>query len=233
MRNFTVGILGLFIAFGLSSCEKGEGPVVEREFSVGTFNAIELNISETVFVTQDTFTQVLVQGQQNILDLLDIRVRGGILTIDFDKSVGRHKELEFYITMPDVSLLENKSSGDIVGLNQFFANDMFLTNRGSGDINVNATILDDLIVDVQGSGSVVTFGTTDDTFVSLNGSGWYNGFGMATNFCTAENNASGTIEVVVDDVLNATVNASGDIRFKGNPLVFANVSGEGGVVNWN
>jgi hypothetical protein len=86
-----------------------------------------------------------------------------------------------------------------------------------------------------GSGNV-TFTSpmaTDHLEVQLMGSGNFSGFQLTTGTCQVDMVGSGNCEISVTRSLDATLEGSGSVFYKGNPVIMADVQGSGRVVNAN
>ena len=56
---------------------------------------------------------IRIDAQQNILDNIETFVNNEVLTIKFDKNVGRHEEIYVYLTIANLKQLGISGSGDI------------------------------------------------------------------------------------------------------------------------
>ena len=96
-------------------CIKGEGDVERRTLQLQPFSDVEANGDFKVYITQGATQQVEVRGQPNILDQVNTQVSNGRWKITHDDCVRRSKEVEVYITMPEVKGLAVNGSGSISG----------------------------------------------------------------------------------------------------------------------
>jgi hypothetical protein len=90
-----------------------------------------------------------------------------------------------------------------------------VTNTGSG----NATISTPMV--------------TDHLEVQLMGSGSFFGFPLSTETCQVDIVGSGICEISVQEHLDAILEGSGSVFYKGNPSIREDVTGSGRVVNAN
>jgi hypothetical protein len=90
-------------------------------------------------------------------------------------------------------------------------------------------------VSVTGSGNVTitTPLETDHMEVMLMGSGNFNGFLLSSQTSQVDLVGSGNCELSVSNHLDATLEGSGSVFYKGNPVIMADVQGSGRVVNAN
>ena len=209
---------------------KGEGPLVEQDLRVENFDGIALNFSGDVFITQGDRFEVRAQGQQNLIDDLNLNVEDGIWKIKFkSKSVNYKSKFHVYITMPTLTYAKVHGSGSITSKGKFRNLDRLEAGvHGSGDLDLDIEV-DALTVKVTGSGDARLSGTANAANVNLTGSGDYDGYNLHTKNCEAKLTGSGDIEVYASDFLLAEVVGSGDIDYKGSPQVKAKVRGSGDI----
>ena len=236
----------------LSSCTytTGEGPVVEKGFAMEHFQSVELEGSFDVTIEQGAQQNVVVAGNENIIDKLKLDVMDGVLYLSMEEGSYLNYELEVRLTVPVIKNVVLEGSGDIkmgtfVGLNN-----LTLSLDGSGDIdsdgplevkgitNINLEgsgdvdiILKAVEVDVQleGSGDIDLAGSTEKLKVVLDGSGDISAYKLESLNCDAFLEGSGNIKVYASQNLKATLDGSGDIDYKGDPKVEASIDGSGSI----
>ena len=77
-------------------CERGEGATVSQSLELPSFHSVNLNISAEVIIQQGDEQQVVVTGQENIINLIELDVRNSTWNIDFDKScVSNYNDLTY------------------------------------------------------------------------------------------------------------------------------------------
>lgn len=138
-------------------CERGTGPIVTETYDVEGFSGIELEIAATVYVTQGPEYTFEAEGYRNLVDLLDLDIRNGVLEIDFDDCVRNVDDFRIYITMPEIDQLSIASSGDIFSENVIASDELQLDIAGSGNMDIAAET-DILEVNIAGSGGYVVGG---------------------------------------------------------------------------
>ncbi|CAN5910792.1 head GIN domain-containing protein [soil metagenome] len=218
-RRIGTVLLSIGILIGISSCQggiSGEGESITEVRNVDVFNAIELNTSAEVLLTQGPSQQVRVEGQRNILDVLTTQVRRGRLQIDTDKSLGKHNPIRIYITVPNVEALTINGSGAINGQNMLSVEDLRLEVSGSGEMDVHARASNIQSI-IEGSGDIKLRGSSNGLIVNVGGSGNVQAFDLATERAEVVINGSGDCEVNARSTLKAVVNGSGDVRYRGEP----------------
>ncbi|MDQ3292616.1 MAG: DUF2807 domain-containing protein, partial [Bacteroidota bacterium] len=115
-------------------CIKGQGDVTTRTLQLEQIREIDVNGDFDVYVTQGSPQKVEVKGEPNILDELNTKVQNGKWKIKFDNCIRRKKNVEIYLTMPEVSTLNLNGSGNISGQNKLSGSEIALVVNGSGNI---------------------------------------------------------------------------------------------------
>ena len=233
-KHFNVLAVLVLLTAAIAGCEKGEGPVVEDELFVPPFSAVELNINKAdVYITQDTFFRVRVEGQQNIIDLVETDTDGDVWVIEFDGSARKFNRLKFFITMPYVSAVINRSQGDIIGLNDIITDDIFVENFAGGDIQL--TIVDATKVEtrVNGSGDVFLNGQCNTHNIFVEGSGDLRSWSLYSNVCIIKTLGSGDAEIYGNHLIDIIIEGSGDVYYRGGGDVQFNITGSGNIFNAN
>ncbi len=195
---------------------QGEGPVVEKSVSVSPFSGIRNSLSASVHLSRGAQKDILMKGQANILDNIELSVKNGHLHIKNKKNVRRSGKVEIYITMPSIDNLSVSGSGHIRSQDHFAdLKDLTLAISGSGDIlvAVNARKVD---AQISGSGNVSVSGRSQDLEVRVSGSGNVRADDLQVTHCNVSISGSGDVNVHVDKSLDVQIAGSGDVRYQGS-----------------
>jgi hypothetical protein len=229
--------IGLFLMAGnhlsaqywSTSAIKGEGEVVRQEITLPALKGIDLGFSGNVILTPGPVQKVVLEGQQNILDLIKRDVVGGNWKIYFSKNVKDVKNVTVYITLPAIETVALTGSGSVNTEGKFSGlNDLKLSLTGSGDINFE-TDARSVDAHVSGSGDIEVSGSAGALEVTISGSGDVTATSLAVNSCEIHISGSGDAEVDVNGDLEVYISGSGDVYYRGNASVTAKVTGSGEV----
>lgn len=217
---------------GLFGCVNGDGPAVTEELNVPDFNAIDLTMVGTVFLTQGDTQSVTVEGKPNIIDELELDVHNGEWAIEPDRCVRDVGELTFFITVPDIRRVKVSGSGEVFTDGSFDVNDVEFNISGSGKIDVEV-YGDDIEANISGSGKINLTGEADELDIDISGSGDVRAFDIPIREVDISISGSGDAEVRVDELLIVRISGSGDVYYKGNPTLDISISGSGDVIDAN
>jgi len=210
---------------------EGTGPMVDKTFNVGSFNSIDSDISATINIRQSELVSVSVLGQQNILDLLDIKVEGNKLLIDYTQQcvMSSFDSLIINISAPEIASIHLNGSGKIKTIGTITNQNLDLSIAGSGTIRASIISTGKLKASIEGSGNIFLDGSTIETNFDIAGSGEIHAYDLIAKIISIEISGSGDAFVNATEKLDAKVSGSGDIQYKGSPQVNTSISGSGGV----
>lgn len=203
---------------------------------VKDFNQIDLGISGDVYITIGSTFEVILEGDEYLLDEIVTEVRNGKLSIEYKKPIKKwnsSKKITVNITMPNVEGLSVSGSGTIT-MKEPLMSDSFVANiSGSGNIYLNDVHMKQGKCNISGSGDVYLNGNGEinDLEISIAGSGNFEAKDIITDDLIASVTGSGDCKCNVSDNLTANIVGSGRIYFYGEPRVKANILGSGRVIS--
>lgn len=190
----------------------GEGSSVTKTLNIDQFHSLGVALNAKVILTQGNSQQVTIQGQANIIDLIEKDVDGGSWDIGFPSnySVKNYDKLTINITMPSFKALAIAGTGEIV------------TDGNFNNLNnVNMAI--------AGSGAMSISGSADNIKVEISGSGDIDVANLKSSNCEVAIAGSGDCKVNVNGDLDVSIAGSGSVRYKGSPSVSSSIAGSGSV----
>ncbi len=215
----------------LTGCIKGKGPIVTETRTVSGFKGIANECSVNIHVKQDSFYQVEVAGQKNIIDLLQTKLDGSVLVIKYQPNamINISETVDVYITAPNYESFKMSGSGNITTESPITADMMIMKISGSGAITSDNLKVITLDTKISGSGSIDLKGIGTTVSHTVSGSGNLSAIDFATENTDATISGSGNMVIRVSQVLNAKISGSGNIQYKGSPTVNVDISGSGSI----
>ena len=213
-------------------CVHGNGPIVSQEFILPQIYGIVVSLPANVFITQGPEQEIIVEGEENILDEIDLNIRNGIWEVETRRCVRDVYQLQIFITLPMIEELSILGSGSIVSENLLDVEDLFLSIPGSGHIDL-AVDADDIDAEIPGSGNIYLEGVADKVDLNITGSGDYKAYNLDSNDSDIRISGSGNAWVRVFDYLRVRISGSGTVRYRGYPDVDVSITGSGRVVDDN
>lgn len=213
---------------GWGSGIKGEGPVVKKTLQLADFTGFSLHTSGNVILKRGP-QSVVVESHQNIIDNMELDVDDKIWKIKFDKNVRGYKELNIYITIPELTRAYISGSGDIVSEDKFVSRgEVQVGISGSGDIKLDLDA-NKVMSKISGSGDISLRGKATDLEVKISGSGDVRAYDMEVENCNVSISGSGDVQVHANEELMVRTSGSGDVYYTGRPRVNSRTSGSGHV----
>ncbi len=226
-----IALLTVACSIVIGNQTAGSGNVITENRSVGNFTVIDLSCSADVSLVQGDQLAVSIEGEDNILPLIETRVSGETLNIDAkpNSSFRTTKRLIVHITAPVMTSVRVTGSGD-VEMSKWMADSLELIATGSGNIHIDSLEMGSLTARLSGSGDIrIDGGGGGNQAITTSGSGDYDATSMESREVKATTSGSGNITLWVTRSLSASSSGSGDIRYYGSPKVTQKTSGSGSV----
>ncbi len=210
----------------------GTGDVVTENRDVSDFTGVSSAISADIDLRQSSTFKVSIEGQKNILDLVEMEVKDGTLKLRFKKgySMTYKKALKIHVQAPNFAYLGMSGSGDVRANGALSGEKLDISISGSGDFDLTQVQYADVKVSISGSGDVDLGGTTERAELSISGSGDLKAKNLKAQTVRCRVSGSGDVSCFATKELDALVSGSGDILYSGSPTsVKKKVSGSGDI----
>jgi len=227
----------LFVAGGLlfSACEDcitGNGKSETRYMKAGEITEIKLSTEANIILVRDTTDSIRMVGESNILEALELEIRGNSLKVRNEGCIRQHEPVNIYVPVNTIESLIINGSGDITTDHTLKASGLDLNVNGSGDILI-AVESNDITSKINGSGDIKLSGAAKNHRIMVNGSGNVESTDLATSQTGITINGSGDCRVTVTSALNVVIRGSGSVYYKGTPDISTEVKGSGSVEKLN
>lgn len=212
-------------------CVRANGKMTTETRTVDQFTQIELNGSGDVYLYQvgsDSEENIEIEASSNVMDRIETEVKNGRLEIK-TKCINGRSDMKFTIKVKDLSKVSISGSGSVTTKDHFNVDDLELNISGSGEMNFDATATD-ITCNISGSGDLDLNGSTNILDATISGSGNVKAFDMPTTDCIIQVSGSGNCEVYVNGRLDVDISGSGSVVYDGTPTEFnSSTSGSGSV----
>lgn len=199
---------------------RGNGDYITQNRSVGSYDQISVTGSFEVNLVSGAEGSLEVQAESNLMEHLITEVKGGHLKISVERGyelvASRRMPIKIEVPVEHIKGLTLTGSGDVIGRSQLQADDFEVKLTGSGDIELKLEA-QRIRGRVTGSGDIVLKGSTLDLECEVTGSGDFQASELKAQKVMASVAGSGDIEIHATDELQAKVQGSGDISYRGNP----------------
>lgn len=196
----------------------GNGKLITETRPIQNYKAIFVQGSFDVVLTDNLQKEVSIQGEENIIPLVVCEVVNDELLLKWKPkvSISTKKGVKVFVPFQQIEKVKLKGSGDIWSDNKTIVENFVIDLEGSGDIDLNINA-QKLQVNLMGSGDVDLKGEVQEAFFSLQGSGDISAFDLICQTAEVSVFGSGDVEVTAKKSFIGKVFGSGDISVKGNP----------------
>lgn len=236
MRNIII-VLICFAVF-LSSCEfmggkrvNGNGVTSTQQRNTGDFNGVDVSGPIKVFISQDSVSSVKIEGDENLLEYIEVDNNGDNLEIRTRRGYNLRPRtgIKIYVTAPSFDKLAVTGSGELKTQTKISnVKNMDVSVTGSGDmiLDIDAPAINS---EITGSGNITINGGTRSFSTEVTGSGEVHAFNLLSESTNVEITGSGDVEVFASKQLKINISGAGDVKYKGNPTVSQSVAGSGNI----
>ncbi len=225
-------ILFILTSFVFLSCEKDHrcdclkrtGSQGESNRTLSDFSEIILENKINLVLTQGTENTIRFEAGEKLLNGIESTIKDGKLTIkntnicNFSRSL--KKTITAYLTFKKITKLFYTGAGDISTTNtlkdSLFT---FYTENGAGKIQLALDVKVLVVALGTGPSDIVITGKTNDSFIYNAGNGYIHLEDLASKYTSVISNSTGDCYVWTTDLLDVTLGYSGDIYYKGTPVV--------------
>jgi Putative auto-transporter adhesin, head GIN domain len=193
----------------------------KRQIFVDSFHALLLQGEATWVLIPAAEEQVIIESKkEEVFDFIEITMESGLLTINASgKSTNFNTvftKVVITIYYKSLNRIECNGSGKVISQGVIQANSLTTYMRGSGRMELDIKT-DTLRAEIMGACKYDVTGFADVSYVSLMGTGKYNGFELASRHVEVSVQGVGGANVNAYESLKAVLQGVGSIKYKGNP----------------
>jgi len=242
-----------FVFSGIALAARGSGRVIKQDRDVTGFSEVTVAIAGKVILEQGDTEGVTVEADEDLIDDIVTDVRGRRLVIEFrQRKWGWHfrsrpdvlitvrfKELSAVSVSGSADVTADKMHGDDMDLSISGSGDMTIGDMtarqlevgigGSGAITVEKLSADRVRSGISGSGDVEIAGKAAALRIGISGSGSVDASALEVKDANVHISGSGTARVNTSENLTGTISGSGNVWYRGRPLVDVSTPGSGSV----
>jgi len=238
MKTKQILICGIIVVLSLllSSClfmgpsVKGNGNVTEETRQVKKFDQIKVSRGMNVYITQGSPAKVVVIADNNLHEVIETEVDGGVLKVLVNKNIRSAKEKKVMVTMEKLTAVKATSGSNVYSQNQIIADNLELSANSGANLNmeVNAKYLK---AECSSGANIILSGLAKKA--ELEGSSGSNlkGQELKADYCIMQASSGGNVFASVVEHLEAKASSGGNIVYYGKPVSSEIKSSSGGNIN--
>lgn len=230
-RILLVSALSLFVASGIVSAQEekkshkehsdkpkieGSGNIVTRDFTVQSFDELDISGVFHVMLTQGGKEEVKIEADDNLQPLFEVKNEGSSLRISMKKDVNFNskKKLKVYVTFKKLKSMDLKTVGDVSSDQNMSFDDLKLHNKSVGNVDLKLTA-QNLSVDNKSVGNMKLNGKADNVTIKNKSVGQIHAASFVVQKMDIDNNGVGNAEVNAEKELKVKDNMMGKVTNKG------------------
>lgn len=212
---------------------KGSKNVVSEERDISSnFETIKVQQGINLYLTQGKSTELSVEADDNIIDLLITEVKNNELKVYFDKNVYRAKAKNVYLTTDEISAIRTSSGAQVKSENTLQANSLDLDSSSGSSIKIHVNA-NDVTCESSSGSHIKIIGKTDGFSAKSSSGSSINAGDLKSKNATAKASSGANIDLNVSNKLTAKASSGGDIDYNGNPSDVNKDTSSGGSVSRN
>lgn len=217
---------------GLTGVRGNRNVISENRTTHQDFDEIKVQQGIHVYLTQGNNSELRVEADENIMDLLVTEVRNNQLKIYFEKNVYKAKARNVYLTVDELSKIRTSSGAHVKSENTFSAGTLDLDSSSGSSIKLYVAA-DEVNSSCSSGASIALFGKTKSFSASASSGSSIDADELQTGDAYAKASSGANINVNVSGKLTAKASSGGDIDYEGNPDSVNKDTSSGGSVSGN
>ncbi len=222
VKAFLIATLSIILLNSnvLAGNTESDNNYITREYKITPFDRIEANTVANIIFTQSTDGKATLKiyGREDIVELVNVDLKGGVLKLGFDKQVKtKNYKLTITISSPTLSSVYFKGVGDILIENGLKTSSLNINSQGVGNVKLYSLDCDDITIESSGVGNVELTGTAKKAFLDSKGVGNIDAADLVSSYVDASCKGVGNITCHATETIDASVKGVGSIKYKGNP----------------
>lgn len=224
MKRNQLQLIGVFAVLSilLSSCwflgpsVKGNGNVTEEIRQVDHFDRIKVSRGMNVYITQGSPAKVVVIADNNLHEVIETEVEGGVLKVTISEKIRWAKEKKLMVTAEELSGVETTSGANVWSQNQILSENLELKASSGANLTmeINAKFLS---ADCSSGANIILSGVAKEAELETSSGANLKGEELKAYQCKMRASSGGNVSSTVVEKLDASASSGGNIVYFGEP----------------
>jgi Putative auto-transporter adhesin, head GIN domain len=215
-------LLAAWVCFALPAAAHTGGETaktIKEQRQVGTYQNIKADGPFKITLVGGNAGTLTLKGETDMLSLITTTVTNGTLNIELTegRALPPNQKVEIKVPFTLLNRIDLKGSGSI-DVEKTIKNNVKVTVDGCGSIHLKTNTAD-VEACLLGQGEIKVKGTATNFTCKIIGCGNITAYGLESQNVMACISGSGTIQTSCTKNLTGRINGSGNIVFSGNPAV--------------
>lgn len=228
---FATALLATSCVVGDFNRVNGNKNVIEDTRKINNdFTKIKASNGLDVYVTQSKSTELTIEADENLHDIIKTEVENGVLRIYAEKNIHRAKARKIYVSAPIIEAITASSGSDVYSKNTIMSNNFVAKASSGADLQLDLDVKS--LESSSSSGSDIKLkGKAGDYSASASSGSSTRAYGLIAKNVTASASSGADIDVYATETLNAKASSGGDVDYKGSPELVNRKANSGGSVS--
>ena len=209
------------VACAISTDDNGR--MIEKNYTVAAFDAIDSEIVGNIEVVQTSETTVAAAGDQRFVENLIVKVEDQKLKLSMKENLksfklkGKTPKLTVYVSTPELKLIESEGVGNIKLLGDIRIPVISIHSEGVGNISSENLDADHVKIDSRGVGNITLKGTTNELTIQSEGVGNVKTDKMSARHARVKSEGIGNVSCHASESVDIESGGIGNVSYYGNP----------------
>ena len=210
---------------------KGNRNVVSEDRTISdNFDEIKVQQGIQLFITQDNTTEIKVEADENIIDLLITEVKDNELKIYFEKNVNRAKARNVFLSTATIKKIKASSGASVKSENTFQVASLDLDASSGSSIKFYVSA-DDVTTETSSGANIKVYGKSKSFSGKASSGSSIDADELEAIDAYAKASSGANINVNVTGKLTAKASSGVDIDYEGSPTDINKDTSSGGSVS--
>lgn len=196
--------------------------LVTDEFEVTEFTTIESSVVANIDIKQSSTVRVIAEGNEELLNLLDVRMENDKLILSMDKRFhNKFKnstyKLNISISTPALVKIDHEGVGNIEIKDTFTTPELTIKSEGVGNFKAEKLNAGSIFITSEGVGNITLGGKADKIEIRSEGVGNVNTAELTAQNAIVTSQGVGNVNCHASEYLKARSEGIGSITYYGNP----------------
>ena len=220
MRNLSIILLVTLIFTTNIACAHTRQ--AKDQFEVSNFTAIESSAVANIEIRQATETSVIAEGDDDLLDLLNVRVDKQTLVIEMNNKRkklfrNRSNKLTIFISTPNLTKIESEGVGNITIEGSFETPKLKIDSEGVGNFRAENLYAGTVEIESDGVGNIKVGGNAESVYIKSEGIGNTDAKDLISLTTYVESDGVGNVSCYASEYLKIDSEGIGNTTYYGKP----------------
>jgi hypothetical protein len=211
---------------------KGSNVIIEDTRNVSYFDTVRMIGSYKLYLSRGPSQAIRLEGEDNILPIIETRVNGDTLEIESIRPYHSHVGITVFVSIEKIRGLEIDGTSKIIGEEDLDADDLHLEIIGAGEIDLTVSA-QSIFTRIVGAGKMSLQGDANQHQVEIEGAGNIEAANLQVGSYDIIINGAGSCRIFVTNALNVIIHGGGIIYYRGSPTVInSTINGAGRLIRF-